>query len=76
MPTDCASRSCQWMAWKIEPDARALDPVEDQQRQRRHDEHEIIVVDRRIGIEGDEAEIDLGQAGDALDAGRAAERDR
>ena len=63
MPTDCASLSCQWMAWKVESDARALDQVEDQQRQRSDGQHEVVVVDRRIEIEGDEAEIEFRQAG-------------
>ena len=62
---------------KRQSDARPLDQVEDQHRKRdTTSEHEVVVVDRRIEIDGDEAEIEFRQTGDALDAGRSAERDR
>ena len=51
-----------------EPDARALDTVEDQEREADDEDAEIVVVDRLEEIDREGAELDVREAGDALDA--------
>ena len=60
------------MAWKVRPDARALDAVENEQRYRHHDKAEIVVVDRIVEI--DRQHRDVGERRNKLDALGSAEQ--
>src|SRR5512134_3792637 len=55
-----------------EPDARALDAVKDEERNRDDDEAEIVVIDRIVEI--DPKRLDIGKGRNELDALGAAEQ--